>query len=401
MVSRREQTYDEQVRRGAQRLRYERIGGLLDTVVDELVRALQVLDQLQTNGVPESRTDVLVRFPENDRKHRDLGDAAEAGELLQRRLGLDGQTGQPPDHEVHHSVGVAVGVNAIELPAPARRVMIEAEQPLFGERRNELNGEKRIAARPLVHQLRKRGGTARRAAERIRDEPPHVFPGERRKTDLLHECSRLADSIELPHQRMSAIDLIVPVRADQHQVLQIRLGQHILEQVERRRVEPLQIVQKKRQRMLGPREDAEKPPEHQLETALCLLRRQLQDGRLLADQELQFGDHVDYEPRVRAQRLAERIAPAGELGVALAQKRADQALKRLRQRRIGDVALVMVELSGGEKAARRHQRLVQLVDDGGLADARVARYQNPLRPPAGDDAVEGGEQRLDLPLSPV
>ena len=156
---RREQPADAQMRLGAQPFRYQRIGGLLDTVVDELVRALQVLDQLQTNGVPEIRTDVLVRFPENDRKHRDLGDVAEAGELLQRRLGLDGQAGQLPDHEVHHIVGVPLGVNAIELPAPARRVMIEAEQPLFGERRNELNGEKRIAARLLVHQLRQRGGT--------------------------------------------------------------------------------------------------------------------------------------------------------------------------------------------------------------------------------------------------
>jgi len=48
---------------------------------------------------------------------------------------------------------------------------------------------------------------------------------------------------------MSAIDLIVPVRTDQHQVLQIRLGQQILEQVERRRVQPLQIVKEQRQRM--------------------------------------------------------------------------------------------------------------------------------------------------------
>src|ERR1700731_5256053 len=64
---RREQPSDAQVRLGAQPFRYERIGGLLDTVVDELVRTLQVLDQLQTNGIPEIRTDVLVRFSENDR----------------------------------------------------------------------------------------------------------------------------------------------------------------------------------------------------------------------------------------------------------------------------------------------------------------------------------------------
>ena len=92
-------------------------------------------------------------------------------------LGPDGQAGQLPDHEVHHIVGVTLGVNAIEVPAPARRVMIEGEQPLFGERRNELNGEERIAARLLVHQLRQRGGAFRLAAKRIRNQLPEVLIG--------------------------------------------------------------------------------------------------------------------------------------------------------------------------------------------------------------------------------
>src|SRR6266851_120535 len=192
---RHEQPPDAEVHLGAQPFRYERIGSLLDTVVDELVRAVQALDQLQANGVPEIRTDVVVRFSENDRKQRDLGDVAEAGELLQRRLGLERQAGQLPDHEVRYIVGVALGVKAIDLPAPARRVMIEAEQPLFGELRNELNGEKRIATRLVVHQSRQRGGNGRRAAQRVRNEPPQIFLGERRKTDLLHERSRLADGI--------------------------------------------------------------------------------------------------------------------------------------------------------------------------------------------------------------
>src|SRR6202043_1463802 len=83
------------------------------------------------------------------------------------------------------------------------------------------------------------------------------------------------------------------------------------------------------------------------------------------------------------------------------EKRAHEALKRLRQCRIGDVALVLIELAGGEKAARRHQRLVQLIDDGGLADAGIAGDQHQLRPAAGDDAVEGSEQGLDLALPAV
>ena len=91
----------------------------------------------------------------------------------------------------------------------------------------------------------------------------------------------------------------------------------------------------------------------------------------------------------------------GQLGFALAQKRADQALKGLSQGRIGDVALVLVELARGEEPARRHQHFVQLIDDGGLADAGISGDQHQLRRAAVDDAVEGGEQGLDLARSPV
>jgi hypothetical protein len=41
---------------------------------------------------------------------------------------------------------------------------------------------------------------------------------------------------------MRAIDLIVPVGADQQQVPHVHLGQQILKEIERGRVEPLQIV---------------------------------------------------------------------------------------------------------------------------------------------------------------
>jgi hypothetical protein len=235
----------------------------------------------------------------------------------------------------------------------------------------------------------------------IRNEAPQIIPGKRRKSDLLHDRSRLTDGIKLAHQRMGGIDLVVAIGADHQQVPHVRLGQQVGEHVERRRVEPLQIVEEQRQRMVGPREHTDEPPKHQLETPLCLPRWKLRDRRLLSDEELQFGDDIDHQPSVRAQRLAECIAPAGQLGLALAEQRADQALKRLRQGGIGDVALVLVELARGEEPARRHQRLVQLVDDGRLADAGIARDQHQLRPAAPDHAVEGSEQALDLALAPV
>src|SRR5229473_1149087 len=66
---------------------------------------------------------------------------------------------------------------------------------------------------------------------------PPVFSCEGRKGDLLHYRSGFANPLELEHQRMGGVDFVVSVGTDQHQVLHIRPGQHILEQIERCRVE--------------------------------------------------------------------------------------------------------------------------------------------------------------------
>ena len=95
---------------------------------------------------------------------------------------------------------------------------------------------------------------------------------------------------------MGGIDFVVAVSANQHQVLHIRPGQQILEQIERCRIEPLQVVEEQRERMFRPREYADKSPEHQLEAALRVLWRQLGNRWLLADDVLQFRDEIDNEP---------------------------------------------------------------------------------------------------------
>ena len=86
-------------------------------------------------------------------------------------------------------------------------------------------------------------------------------------------------------------------------------GQYIIKQVERRRVEPLKIVGKKRQRVLWSGEDADESAEHQLEAALRLQRLELRDRRLLADDEPQFRDEVGHESTVRTERLEDSVAP--------------------------------------------------------------------------------------------
>src|SRR5262249_7050874 len=153
--------------------------------------------------------------------------------------------------------------------------------------------------------------------------------------------------------------------------------------------------------MLRPREDRQEAPEDQLEASLRVLGRQLGDRGLATNNELQFGDQIDHQLPVRAKRLAERITPSGQLAFALSEERTHQIRKGLRQRGIGDVPLVLVELPCGKQTARRHQYLVQFMNDSRFADSRVARDQHQLRRAALDDAVEGSEQDLDLARSSV
>jgi len=98
-------------------------------------------------------------------------------------------------------------------------------------------------------------------------------------------------------------DLVVPIGAESAASSAPRLPQQILEQIERRRVQPLQIVEEQHQRMFRPGEDADEAPEHQLEAVLRISWRQLWNGRLFPDDELHLGDEIDDQLAVRADRL--------------------------------------------------------------------------------------------------
>src|ERR1700733_2023674 len=179
------------------------------------------------------------------------------------------------------------------------------------------------------------------------------------------------------------------------------MGSQVLEEVERGGVQPLQIVEEQNERVLLAREHAKEAPEYHLEAVFGLLRRQVRDRRLCSDNELQLEDKIDDQLAVRTQRLLENVPPPAERCLALAQKRADEALERLGQGGVWDVALVLVELTRHEEAAQRDQGLVQLVHDGGFADTGIPGYEHELCCAVRYDPIEGAYQRLDLALTPV
>src|ERR1700682_5575217 len=129
---------------------------------------------------------------------------------------------------------------------------------------------------------------------------PEVVTGKRRKRDLLYPSARALDGVELAPQRMGGINLVISVSPNQHQMLHVRLGQQILQQVKRRRVQPLQIVEEQRQWVLRPGEHGEKTPENQLKSALRVMGWPLRERRGGRDDELQLRSQVYDKLPVRA-----------------------------------------------------------------------------------------------------
>ena len=199
--------------------------------------------------------------------------------------------------------------------------------------------------------------------QRIRQQPLHIRRNEGRQRNFLHLSAGTAHARQHPRKGMRGADFIVPVGTQQQQMAHLRIQHEMLDQIERRPVQPLQIVEEQRQGMFGPREHPEEPPEHQLEAVLPVLRREIGDRRLLADDEGELRDQIDHQPAIGAKRLQQAVAPAPQLRVVLAEQLADEALECLSQRRVGDIPLVLVELPAGEESPGRHQTPVKLVDD--------------------------------------
>src|SRR4051812_28109959 len=153
--------------------------------------------------------------------------------------------------------------------------------------------------------------------------------------------------------------------------------------------------------MLRSCEDADEAAKHKLKSSLRFRWRELRDRRLFTNDVLQLGDEIDDQPPVRLQRFTKRVAPHMQVVVVLVEERPDEALEGLRQRRIRDVALVLVELARCKQAARWDERLVELVHHRGLADTRVSGNEHELWPPASDDAIERREQRVELVVTSV
>ncbi|EDT07166.1 hypothetical protein BgramDRAFT_6103 [Paraburkholderia graminis C4D1M] len=153
--------------------------------------------------------------------------------------------------------------------------------------------------------------------------------------------------------------------------------------------------------MLGPREHTQEATEHPMKQVLRILRRQIRNGRLLADDERKLGNQVHHHLAIRRERLHQLFAPGLDLRVAFAEQIAQEPLECLRKGGVRNVSLVLIELAGSKQPARRHQHFVQLVDDRRFADAGIARNQHEFGRAARDDSLERVDEVPDLRLAPI
>src|SRR3984893_5056054 len=134
----------------------------------------------------------------------------------------------------------------------------------------------------------------------IGDKPADIVDPEMRQHDLLDRRSGIANRLKSPQKRVRGADLVVPGGPDQKHVPHLRVRDQVLEEVERRCIKPLQIVEEQRERVLLPREYAEKAPENHLEAVLRFVRRQVRDRWLPPDNKLQRRNQVNNKLSVRS-----------------------------------------------------------------------------------------------------
>src|SRR5271167_1721769 len=101
----------------------------------------------------------------------------------------------------------------------------------------------------------------------------------------------------------------------------IRVCDQVFEEIERRAIQPLQIVEEQRQRVLLTREHAEESPEYHPKPVLVVWRRQVWNRRLFSNDELELWNEVHHELTIRAERFPEGIPPSAEFHLPLTQKR--------------------------------------------------------------------------------
>ncbi len=162
----------------------------------------------------------------------------------------------------------------------------------------------------------------------------------------------------------------------------------------------MQVVHEDDERVRLVREHLDEAHEDELEAILRLGRRELGNGRLRADDDLELRDEIDDQARARRERRAQGAAPPREALLRLAEELLEQAAEGQGERPVRGALLELIELALDQIAVLTDDRFAELVDERRLADASVAGHEAHARY-AVRNVVEHRAKLFELPLAAV
>ena len=93
----------------------------------------------------------------------------------------------------------------------------------------------------------------------------------------------LPDRIQHQHHRMRGSDLVVPVGPNEEEMSQLRVSDEMLQKLNCRGIQPLQVVDEERERVLFLSTCGKKSSKYVVNTVPRFVGRKIRNRRLLAD----------------------------------------------------------------------------------------------------------------------
>lgn len=235
----------------------------------------------------------------------------------------------------------------------------------------------------------------RREMHGVGEQRREVVDGQRAELKSRRGHGRRLQLRDRVAQGVRRSHLSIAIRTDEEHVIDVGTREQRCEQVQRRRIGPLQIVQEYHQRVPAARQRADETHEDHLETVQRGHAVERRSSRLRPHEPFDLWDDRGQDCCPGAQCVGEQGPPRGQTIFGLGQQLSQHTAERVDQASKRDMSRHLVELAAREIATRLHQRAIQLLHQRGLADAGRPADEDRTRRSSGC-AVERAGQRLQL-----
>ena len=194
--ARKQRPANPKVHYGALAFGDQRVGRLLNPVVEEGIRFFHAKDQPGADAFQKRSVDLLFRLSEDhysvSRSRPRFPDRRAAGERSASCRAVAGAS--PPSNRPRCRSSALARIRPMSQIQPCRHRRSNRSKPFLSQRVEKLDCKKWIAAGLLVDQLRQRASGFRPAAQGVSDEPLNVIEPERRQHDFLNTRCRCRGS---------------------------------------------------------------------------------------------------------------------------------------------------------------------------------------------------------------